>query len=190
MTAANGAKSSSTQIVDRKSPLYWLPSQQGWTWIITIAWMAVANFWPPFGLYGFVCMFTPIILALAGWGKMSCARLCPRGSFIGKFTKRISLGLPMPHWMHTKPFRLGLWAAMMGTFLCLLIWAIPQGIYVLGRTILIFMESATGLAFLFGILFHPRGWCTVCPMGFTSGNIRTGVRRFDLWRRQRRGMNA
>jgi hypothetical protein len=60
---------------------------------------------------------------------------------------------------------------MMGTFAVLMIWAIPQGVYVLGNTVLIFMESATGLALLCGVLFTPRAWCTICPMGFTSGNL-------------------
>lgn len=36
----------------------WIKNQQSWTWIITISWMVIANIWPPFGLYGFVCMFT------------------------------------------------------------------------------------------------------------------------------------
>jgi hypothetical protein len=90
----------------RKYHQPWIPSQQGWTWIITIVWMTIANIWKPFGLYGFVCMFTPIGIALSGRGKMHCARICPRGSFIA------------------------------------------------------------------GVLFSPRAWCTVCPMGFTTGNIR------------------
>jgi polyferredoxin len=161
----------------RKSPKYWLKSQQRWTWVITIAWMTVANFWPPFGLYGFVCMFTPIILALSGWGKVSCARICPRGSFIGTFTRRISFGREMPHWFHTKRFRFALWAVMMGSFIGLLIWAVPQGVYTTGRTVLYFMEAATVLAFLSGVVFRPRSWCTVCPMGYTSGNIRDMLKK-------------
>ncbi|MDR3312919.1 MAG: hypothetical protein LBS96_00505, partial [Oscillospiraceae bacterium] len=48
---------------------------------------------------------------------------------------------------------------------------------VVGNTILIFMEVATGLAFLSGLLFTPRAWCTVCPMGFTTGNIRGLLRK-------------
>ena len=42
----------------------WIPSLQRWSWIITIVWMTIANIWKPFGLFGFVCMFTPIIIAL------------------------------------------------------------------------------------------------------------------------------
>jgi hypothetical protein len=61
---------------------------------------------------------------------------------------------------------------MMGSFAGFLVWAIPQGVYVLGNTVLIFMEVATALAFISGILFTPRAWCTYCPMGFTTGNIR------------------
>lgn len=154
-----------------KSPKSWVKSQQSWTWVVTVVWMAIANLWAPFGLYGFVCMFVPILLAASGWGKMSCARLCPRGSFIGKFTRHISIGLPMPVWMHTKAFRFALWAVMMGSFAGLMTWAIPRGVDTTGRTVLYFMETATALAFLTGVAFHPRSWCTICPMGTTSGNV-------------------
>jgi len=75
--------------------------------------------------------------------------------------------------MHTRAFRWVLWGMMMGTFASLMVLVIPKGVYVLGNTILIFMEVATALAFLFGILFTPRAWCTVCPMGFTTGNLRS-----------------
>ena len=42
----------------------------------------------------------------------------------------------------------------------------------LGFSVLIFMEVATVIAIANGILFTPRQWCTICPMGFTSGNLR------------------
>ncbi|MFP3154748.1 hypothetical protein LQZ18_10070 [Lachnospiraceae bacterium ZAX-1] len=62
-------------------------------------------------------------------------------------------------------------AVQVGTFAVLMVWAIPKGVNVLGNTVLIFMESVTGLALFCGMLFTPRMWCTVCPMGFTSGNL-------------------
>jgi len=66
---------------------------------------------------------------------------------------------------------------MMGSFIGLMVWIIPKGdINRLGFTILVFMEIATALAVIFGVLFNPRAWCTVCPMGFTTGNIR-GIQR-------------
>ena len=157
----------------------WIPSQQKWTWIITIIWMLIANIWPPFGLYGFICMFTPIIIALSGRGKMSCARICPRGSFIGKFTPVFSRKKVMPTWAHTKKFKFVLWAIMMGSFIGLMFWAAPKGIYTLGKTVLYFMEAATLIAFITGLIFKPRSWCTVCPMGFTSGNIRNFLNRIN-----------
>ncbi|MDR2742879.1 MAG: hypothetical protein LBB98_12110 [Treponema sp.] len=64
---------------------------------------------------------------------------------------------------------------MMGTFAILLIGAIPQGVYVLGNTVLVFMETATALGLISGILFTSRAWCTYCPMGFTAGNLRALV---------------
>ena len=74
----------------------WIPTIQDWSWIITIVWMTAANFYSPFGLFGFVCMFSPVLIALSGRGKMHCARICPRGSLIGKIGSVVNLGLPRP----------------------------------------------------------------------------------------------
>jgi len=160
----------------------WIKSQQNWTWIITISWMVIANIWAPFGLYGFVCMFTPIVIALSGRGKMSCARICPRGSFLGKFTARFSRQISMPSWTRTKGFKFALWAIMMGSFIGLMIWAVPKGVYTLGRTVLYFMEAVTLIAFFTGIIFKPRSWCTICPMGVTSGKIRDSLKLHKAFR--------
>lgn len=150
----------------------WIRSIQGWSWVITAAWMVTANLWHPFGLFGFACMLSPLLIALSGRGKMHCGRVCPRGSFIWLLTKKISLRRERPAFMGTRAFHWALWGCMMGTFACLLVWAIPRGIDTLGYTILVFMEAATGLALIFGVVFAPRAWCAVCPMGFTTGNIR------------------
>jgi hypothetical protein len=160
-----------SKIVDGKR---WPASWQGWSWIITIAWMTIANFWHPFGLYGLVCMFTPIIIALSGRGKMSCARICPRGSFIALVTRPFAFfSLKHPALFRKKVFRFFLWSLMMGSFFSLMIWVIPQGsIDQIGFTILVFMEISTALAILTGILFTPRSWCIFCPMGTTTENIR------------------
>ena len=150
----------------------WIPTIQDWSWIITIVWMTAANFYHPIGLFGFVCMFTPIIIAISGRGKMHCARICPRGSLIGKIGSLVNLGLKRPKIYSKNWFRPMLWAIMMGSFAVMLIFVIPQGIEPLGFSVLIFMEVATVIAIANGILFTPRQWCTICPMGFTSGNLR------------------
>ena len=163
------AKINQSVIVDGKC---WIPSIQGWSWIITVVWMTIANIWKPFGLYGFVCMLTPIAIALSGRGKMHCARICPRGSLLAKVGKHLSIGLPRPKVFGQKWFRIAVWGTMMGSFIVMLLWAIPKGIDILGNAILIFMETATGIALFIGILFQPRTWCAICPMGFSTGNIR------------------
>jgi len=150
----------------------WIPSLQKWSWIVTVTWMVIANIWHPFGLFGFVCMFTPIIIALSGKGKMHCARVCPRGSFINTINKPIHRGLKRPAVFGKKGFRFGVWAAMMGSFAVVLVIFIPKGVDALGYAILVFMEVATAIALITGFLFQPRTWCTVCPMGFTTGNLK------------------
>ena len=106
----------------------WIPSIQDWSWIITLLWMTAANFYHPLGLFGFLCMFTPIIIALSGRGKMHCARICPRGSLIGKIGNVFNLGLNRPKMYGKKWFRPALWAVMMGSFVVLLILVSPHGI--------------------------------------------------------------
>jgi len=62
---------------------------------------------------------------------------------------------------------------MMGSFIGLMIWVVPKGdIDRIGFTILVFMETATAIGLICGILFTPRMWCTICPMGTTTGKIR------------------
>ena len=90
----------------------------------------------------------------------------------GKIGKYVNLGLKRPKLYSEKWFRPLVWAVMMGSFVVMLILVIPQGIFALGNAILIFMEIATALAIFNGILFTPRQWCTICPMGYTSGNLR------------------
>lgn len=166
----------------------WIPSIQYWSWIISVLWMTAANFWHPFGLFGFVCMFTPIIIAISGRGKMHCARICPHGSLIGKIGAIVNFGLNRPKLYYKKWFRPLLWGVMMGSFAVMLILVVPRGIDALGFAVLIFMETATVLAIINGILFTPRQWCTICPMGFTSGNIRSF--RQKLLRRNTKDVTA
>lgn len=150
----------------------WMPSIQSWSWIITVIWMIIANLWKPFGLFGFICMITPIGTALLGRGKMHCARICPRGSLLGTVGNLLSIRKKPPKIFGKKRFRLMVWCIMMGSFIIMLVITNPKGIYVLGNAVLIFMETATGLALIIGIVFQPRTWCTICPMGFSTGNIR------------------
>jgi polyferredoxin len=79
-----------------------------------------------------------------------------------------------------KGFKFLIWALMMGSFFTLMILVIPTlDIYKIGFTILVFMETATVLAVIAGILFTPRAWCTFCPMGTTTERIR-GFQRKKL----------
>ncbi len=157
----------------------WIDTLQDWSWVITLVWMGIANVWHPFGLFGFVCFLTPVSIALSGRGKMSCARVCPRGSLLGKAGAIWSRGLDRPEVFGRRWFRTLVWALVMGSFISLLINYIPQGVDALGFAILTFMETMTSIGIFIGYLYKPRTWCTICPMGTTTANLRalTGERR-------------
>jgi len=71
---------------------------------------------------------------------MSCARICPRGSFLGLVTRPFAFfSLKRPAITYRKGFKFFVWALMMGSFFGLMIWIVPTGdIHRIGFTILVF----------------------------------------------------
>lgn len=144
-------------------------SIMSWSWILIVAFFAL-SFWDErFGLLGFVCMLVPIGLALSGRGKVHCSHYCPRGSFFGKFLSLVSLKRTMPRFMTTKWFRHAFLVFMLTRFgFCLYRLGFENIAFGMFR----FMLSSFILGIVLGIVFLPRSWCKVCPMGHTAGMIR------------------
>lgn len=123
-----------------------------------------------FGILGLACMGVPLYLALSGRGKIHCSKYCPRGSLLGTFLKNISLQNNLPKFLRTKTIKNIMLIWMVGMFSISLYMAggdlIKTG-YAIFRMMLI--SSLMGV--ILGILFKPRSWCQVCPMGYATGLI-------------------
>lgn len=142
-----------------------------WSWIFIVTFFVLSFIDERFGLLGFICMMVPIGLSLSGKGKRHCSHYCPRGSFFGKFLGVISLNKKLPKFMSQKGFK--------STFLILMFVRFGYMIYELGfnyekigYAMFRFMFQSFILGVLIGIVFVPRSWCRICPMGHASGLIR------------------
>lgn len=145
-------------------------SHMKWSWIIMVSFLVLGILDFRFGVLGFMCMGAPIYHALRGRGKVHCRSYCPRGSILGKFLPYVSLNKDMPRFMTSKWFKYFLLALMVGVFSFSLSHAHWQFNSIAMR-VFRFMVMSLGVGVVTGILFKPRSWCVICPMGTATGLV-------------------
>jgi polyferredoxin len=141
-------------------------SHQSWSWIIMLSFILLSILDIRFGLLGIICMTMPMYHAIRGRGKIHCSHYCPRGSILQKFLKQISFKntLPLPIRKHGKKVLLTI---MISLFSFSMYHAGPN-IYRIGFALFRFMTASLALGVIMGIIFKPRSWCQVCPMGYAT----------------------
>ena len=162
---------STTMSTDTQTKRYAPKSILKWSWILIIGFFALSLFDTRFALAGFLCMAAPVGFALAGRGKIHCSHYCPRGSFFGRFLPLVSMNRKLPSFMNTKWFKHGLLIFMFSAFgMCL--YRMGWGYKSVGRAVFNMMLRSFLVGALIGIVYMPRSWCKVCPMGHAAGLIR------------------
>lgn len=146
-------------------------SHMKWSWIIIVSFFLLSILDFRFGIFGLVCMTMPMYHALMGRGKVHCSHYCPRGSFLGKFLQNISLGYPMPKWMKTRKAK-NILLGIMITLLTVSIVHSGGDFNKIAFSLFRFMGVSFIVGIMMGILFRPRSWCQVCPMGHGTGLIK------------------
>ncbi len=154
-------------------------SHQDWTWSLMIVFIILSIVDYRFGILGIVCMGAPMFHALRGAGKIHCSHYCPRGSLLGKFLKNISLGNDLPKWARSKKAKNILLIFMMTMFLLSMYRANSLGFNMLktGFALFRFMMASLIVGIAMGIIFKPRTWCQVCPMGYGTALIDKVVKK-------------
>lgn len=149
-------------------------SHQSWSWILMVLFITLSIVDIRFGLLGFICIGTPIYHALRGRGKIHCSKYCPRGSILGKFLQSISLAYNAPKFLKSKYLKNGLLLLMMTMFSISLYHAFqqPNIIKAVGFGVFRLMTASLALGVIMGIIYKPRTWCQVCPMGHATGLIK------------------
>lgn len=134
------------------------------SWVIIVTFFLLGIIDTRFGILGFICMGAPIYHALKGGGKIHCAKHCPRGSFLGKFLDKFSLGNTFPAKYRTKKVK-NVLLGMMITLLSISLYHANFVFESMAFALLRFMFMSFIIGILMGIFFKPRTWCQICPMG-------------------------
>lgn len=142
-------------------------SIQSWSWILMITFLTLSIIDYRFGWLGVACIGTPLIHAIKGEGKVHCAYTCPRGSLLGKFLAKVSLGNNLPNWMKKETFKNILVTAMLVFFGFAMYHANADGFSFVKSGFAIFRLMTVSLlvGIILGVIYKPRSWCQVCPMG-------------------------
>lgn len=142
-----------------------------WSWIFMVLFITLSILDIRFGLLGFICMGTPMYHAIRGRGKIHCSHYCPRGSLLGNFLKNISLQNNLPKKLRVKTVKNILLILMMTMFTISLIHA-GLNLTKIAFAIFRLMTASLALGIIMGVIFRPRSWCQVCPMGYATGLIK------------------
>ncbi len=128
--------------------------------------LAAGWLYPLIGYFIPVCMLLGIGLA-AMKGRTWCDWLCPRGSFEDALLSKISPKRLIPQVFRTTPLRLGVMAFLMTvlTVQIIRLWPDPWAI---GKSFILLLTITSAVGMVFGMFFHQRTWCYVCPIGTMS----------------------
>lgn len=141
-----------------------------WSWVFIVAFFSLGIIDIRFGILGLLCMSIPIYLALRGGGKVHCSKYCPRGSMLGNFLGRISLNNSLPKYINNKKVKNIMLAWMILMFSISLFMA--NGDFTkTAQAIFRMMAMSTTVGIVMGVIFKPRSWCVICPMGYATGLI-------------------
>lgn len=151
-------------------------SRLGWAWIMGVGFLVLGIMDIRFGLLGFACMGAPLYHVLKGDGKIHCKAYCPRASFFDRWLGQISMNGDMPAFMKTKWFKKLLLTAMLSVF-ALAVYRSGGSLTHLAHALYRLMAVSMGVGVVMGILFKPRSWCAVCPMGYGSGIIDRSIKK-------------
>lgn len=146
-------------------------SHMKWSWIIIVSFFVLSIIDFRFGILGIVCMTAPIYHALRGRGKIHCSHYCPRGSFLGKFLQRISFNNTVPKWMRSKLAK-HILLGLMVTLLTISMIHSKGNFSMIAFSLFRFMGASFIVGIIMGVIFKPRSWCQVCPMGHATGLIK------------------
>lgn len=126
--------------------------------VITGGW-----FYPLLGFFIPLCMLLGMGIALFR-GRKWCDWFCPRGSFYDVLMKPLSPGKAIPAIFKSMPFRLIILALLMTLMTVNLFLRWPY-LNKIGMFFVALLTVTTTLGIILAVVFHPRTWCSFCPIG-------------------------
>jgi ferredoxin-type protein NapH len=130
-------------------------------------------------ILGFTVPLVIILAIIFGFlkGRYACGNFCPRGGFFDRIIALISRKKEIPLFLRTMKFRWAIFVLLMG-FLSFQISKNPSNWEHWGHAFWFMCTFTTGIGLVFGILIHPRTWCSFCPIGTLQNAV--GGSKFQL----------
>lgn len=149
----------------RKRPWY------EYLWIVTPIYLGLGFFNILFAWLGMIFFCLPLIIALAGGGKLYCNRYCDRGRLFALLGGKLGLSRrrPTPRWLGSKWFRYGFLIFFFAMFFQMLFvtYLVGAGRQELGQTVKLFWTFRLPWHWAYhGTLFAP--WVAQFAFGFYS----------------------
>lgn len=108
--------------------------------------------------------------------RVFCSRLCPRGKALGFALKPLSRGRPLPLRLRSPRLRRGICGLMLFCVAGNLVRG-SLSATTAGNVFWLLCLVSLGAGILLGILYKPRAWCALCPLGTLQDTVRE-VRAF------------
>ena len=103
-------------------------------------------------------------------GRYVCGNLCPRGGFFDRIMPLASRVQAIPVILRNRVFRWLVFAALMGV----MVWRAsldPANPEHWGRVFWLMCVVTTLIGVVLAFFFHPRTWCTFCPIGTVQAAV-------------------
>ena len=141
---------------------------------LLVAGLAIGGFfWPVLGLGILGLMVTALVLNFRK-RRSFCAGVCPNGNFLAASLKTVSANRRVPRAFVAVRLRRMLCGLMLFCLIGLISRGFPD-VSVMGRAFWFVYIVALSAGILIGILYKPRAWCVVCPLGTLQDTIGQAV---------------
>lgn len=117
-------------------------------------------------LIGFVVPTVMLIGIIGGFlnGRYVCGWICPRGGFYDRVMSRVSPKKRVPAWLRDYRFRWLVFVLLMGLMIFQILQD-PRSLHHWGAVFVRICLVTTLIGVFLAFIFHPRTWCSFCPMG-------------------------
>jgi polyferredoxin len=120
--------------------------------------------------YLVIAMMTFLLILAFFKKRYWCWNLCPRGAFLDLVVGPLSKNKKIPKFFFDNRFRIAVFAALI-SFLVIRILSTGGNLKAIGLIFVSMCLVTTILAFIMGLFFSKRAWCSLCPMGFLQEQI-------------------
>jgi len=149
-----------------------------WNWLLMVMFWSLAIIDLRFGLTALFCILPAFYLSFKKPSYNFCASSCPRGNFLQKSLKDISFNRSAPQFFQKSIFKNSLFFVIFFLFIVALFRSggVPVKI---GFVLVRFITVSTIIGMLTGLIYQPRSWCQICPLGQGTNLIKKGISQSD-----------